>query len=119
MELELSLPPSVNHMYFTAKNTNARLLTEKAKAWLVDTSFEAMKQRQRQGWEKSFKEWLYMDLFFFLPDRRKRDTHNTLKILLDGLEGILYENDYYVLPRIQDVSIDPERPRVKIRLSKK
>ena len=56
-------------------------------------------------------------MWFFMPDKRKRDSHNTLKILLDAMEGFVYENDFYVMPRIQEVAYDKENPRVEIEFS--
>ena len=55
-----------------------------------------------------------MDLYFYFPDKRKRDSHNCLKLLLDCLEGLLFENDYYILPRIQYVTLDRDNPRVEV-----
>ena len=56
-------------------------------------------------------------MIFYFPDRRIRDAHNCLKILMDVLEGIVYENDYTVMPRIQFVEYDKDNPRVEIVFS--
>jgi len=53
-------------------------------------------------------------LYFYFPNRRKKDTHNTLKVLMDSLEGILYEDDYWALPRIMDFGIDKDNPRLEV-----
>ncbi len=63
--------------------------------------------------------WLYADMWFFMPDKRKRDSHNTLKILLDVMEGFVYENDFYVMPRIQEVAYDKENSAGRDRSSRR
>lgn len=52
-----------------------------------------------------------------MPDRRIRDSHNMLKLLLDVMEGIVYKNDYYVCPRIQSVEYDKKNPRIELCLT--
>lgn len=119
IKLTLPLPPTVNHMYITTPS-GARVLTEEAKAWVVEAGFEALRQRKKQGWEKVEKGvQLYADLYFFFPNRRRRDSHNSMKILLDALEKILYEDDQFVLPRVQEVLLDRENPRLELNIYKK
>jgi crossover junction endodeoxyribonuclease RusA len=57
-----------------------------------------------------------MDMLFYFPDARKRDTHNTFKIPMDAMESIIYINDYWVLPNIIDFTIDRENPRLDLEL---
>jgi len=113
--LSLSLPPSVNHCYLTGKS-GMRLLTREARDWIAETQIMAMKEKKRQGWQKSVKTWLVCELTFYMPDKRKRDTHNYFKVLFDAFEGILYDNDYYVMPRVMAVEIDRENPRIELSL---
>ena len=71
-----------------------------------------------QKWQMSDKGiWLYADMVFYFQDRRIRDSHNCLKLLLDVMQGVVYQNDYYVLPRIQSVEYDKDHPRVEVRIS--
>lgn len=44
------------------------------------------------------------------------DTHNREKVLLDALEGVLYQDDRWVLVQEQDFTVDRENPRVEIEL---
>jgi len=54
-------------------------------------------------------------LWFYYPDRRRRDAHNGLKILMDAFEDAgIYTDDRYALPRIMDYAIDREDPRLEI-----
>ena len=116
IKLTLDIPPSQNHMYFTAKN-GMRILKKDAQEYFRKIEHKAKKEVEKQKWKKDKGSvWYYADLYYYFPDKRKRDTHNTLKILLDGLEGIIYPNDYYVLPRIQNAQLDRKNPRVYIEI---
>ncbi|EHQ63644.1 endodeoxyribonuclease RusA [Paenibacillus dendritiformis C454] len=110
------LAPSVNHMYRNArvKNRNMRVLTDVAHAWYEETVLTANVWRRRNRWMTAQGKTI-VRLWFFFPDRRKRDTHNALKLLLDALEDAgIYENDQYALPRIMDFEIDRQNPRIEI-----
>ena len=113
LKMSLPLPPSINSSHINT-NRGGRKLTYKAKNYIRDARAKAHLEVEEQGWEiAKDSTWYYIDLVFFMPDRRIRDSHNMLKLLLDVLQGILYENDYYVLPRIQSVELDKIRPRVE------
>lgn len=114
LTMSIPIPPSVNHMYIHKKN-GSKILTKKAKGYIKEIQTICKKSKKEQGW-KTDKEyvWYVMDLYFYFPDKRKRDSHNCLKLLLDCLEGLLFENDYYILPRIQYVTLDRDNPRVEV-----
>lgn len=117
LHIVLPIPPSVNHMYYNTKNGGKHLTRvaenyiRQAKA-LINEAIEEQKFKIQHG-----SVWYNLDLIFFMPDRRRRDSHNTLKILLDTLEGSVYDDDYYVMPRIQGVEYDKNNPRVVLHLS--
>jgi len=113
MRLILPVPPSVNHMYVGPK----RVMDKVAREWYSTAGWRTKMWTRQAEWEKTTDTWLYADMWFFMPDKRKRDSHNTLKILLDVMEGFVYENDFYVMPRIQEVAYDKENPRVEIEFS--
>ena len=48
------------------------------------------------------------------PDKKIRDSHNCIKLLMDSLEGILFPNDYYVKPRIQAVELSRDNPQLDL-----
>lgn len=101
--------PSVNHMYM-----NTRKLRPEAEVWKEETILLASNWRRKNGWKTATGK-VIVRLWFYFPDRRKRDTHNGLKILLDALEDArIYENDRYALPQIMDFEVDRENPRVEI-----
>ena len=111
IKLAVPLPPSTNHAYFY--KGGKRIKTTKTKAYeeRVRNIVNAMNFKMLPH-----KEKIIMELYFYFPDHRIRDTHNMEKILLDCLQKILYENDYWVLPRIMDFEIVPENARVDLAL---
>lgn len=115
----LGTPPSVNHLYANAmvKGRRMRVLNSRGKQFFEDTKLVAMIWAKKSNWKKPEKEKkIIMKLWFYFPDKRRRDTHNCLKVLLDSLEGTLYEDDKTVLPRIMDYEIDRMNPRTEIEV---
>lgn len=101
-------------MYINTKGGGKRL-TKQAEDYTKTSKALINLAIDEQNWIKQQSStWYYMDLAFFMPDRRIRDSHNMLKLLLDVMQGTVYENDYYVLPRIQAVEYDNEKPRVEV-----
>lgn len=114
LKISLPLPPSINHMYYNTKGGGKRL-TQKAEDYIRRSRGLINLAIEEQNWIKQRKStWYYIDLIFFMPDRRIRDSHNMLKLLLDVMQGVVYENDYYVCPRIQAVEYDKLHPRVEV-----
>ena len=113
LTFSLPIPPSVNHMYQNAGR--GRRLTTQALNYINTAQDIAKKAVKEQGWKKD-KDcvWYVMDLYFYFPDKRVRDSHNCLKLLTDCLEGLLFKNDYFLLPRIQRVELDRNNPRLEI-----
>lgn len=104
-------------MYFNTRNGGKRLTT-KAENYIRNSRALINVAIEEQNWVKQTPStWFYMDLIFFMPDRKIRDSHNMLKLLLDVMEGIVYNNDYYVCPRIQSVEYDKDNPRIELCIS--
>jgi crossover junction endodeoxyribonuclease RusA len=117
LSLNLPLPPSINHLHYNTRNGGKRP-TEKALNFIRESRALINLEVDNQKWSKQYKGvWLYIDLVFYFPDRRRRDASNCLKILLDVMQGIIYDDDMYALPRIQSVEYDVEKPRVEVRIS--
>lgn len=117
LKLCLPLPPSVNSLHMNTKN-GGRRLTKRAEHYIRDSRALINQAIEEQKWLKQPKNtWFYIDLVFFMPDRRVRDSHNMLKLLLDVMQGIVYDNDYYVMPRIQSVEFDLRNPRVEAHIT--
>lgn len=91
-----------------------KVLSKSAKSWFEDAVILTGVWRQKNKWQTCQYKTI-VNLWYYFPDRRIRDTHNTLKILLDALEdGEIYVNDRWALPRIMDFEIDKKNPRVEI-----
>lgn len=113
LRFTLPVPPSVNHMYVNAGR--GKRLNRDATQYIKVAQDICKKAMKEQGWKRDREHvWYIMDLYYYFPDRMRRDSHNTLKILTDCLEGLLYSDDYYLLPRIQYVCLDRENPRLEI-----
>lgn len=117
LSIALPVPPSVNHLHYHTRGGGKRL-TSKAQNYIRDSRALINLAVDEQKWILQKKNvWMYVDMVFYFPDRRIRDSHNCLKLLLDVMQGIVFENDYSVLPRIQSVEYDKERPRVELTVS--
>lgn len=117
LKLSLPIPPSVNKMYYNTRGGGKRL-TNKAERYVRDARALINEAIEEQKWVMPNKYvWLYADMVFYFPDRRIRDSHNCLKLLLDTLQGKVFVDDYSALPRIQSVEYDKENPRVEIHIT--
>lgn len=117
LTFSLPVPPSVNAIYYNTRG-GGRRLTYKAEDYIRITRALVNVAIEEQHWKVPTKStWLYIDMVYYFPDRRRRDASNCLKILLDAIEGRVYQDDMYALPRIQSVEYDKENPRVEITVS--
>jgi crossover junction endodeoxyribonuclease RusA len=114
IKLVLPLGISVNAMYLMNRK---RGLTKKAKQWFLTAQYIARCECEKQGWEMDKGSvWYNADINFYFGDKVKKDSHNYLKLMLDALEGIIYNNDYFIKPKINIVELDRKRPRVEITI---
>jgi len=116
IRLIVPIPPSVNHLYRNAriKNRIIPVYTQSAIDWRTETILLAKNWANLNQWQMAEGK-VIVRLWFYFPDRRKRDTHNTLKALMDALEeSHIYENDRYALPHIMNYEVDKENPRVEL-----
>lgn len=115
--LTIPIAPSVNHMFRRTRN-GGQVLTKEAERYFVTARATINQAIEEQVWIKQeHAVWYYIDMVVYMPDRRIRDSHNMLKILMDVLQGVVYQNDYYALSRIQGVEYDKENPRIEICVS--
>jgi crossover junction endodeoxyribonuclease RusA len=117
--LVLKLPPSVNHMYVTAKirGRNIRVLRKHANDWFNEALEKTRQYIIEEKWEMKSQK-IILEIYLYYPNLKTRDSHNMLKILLDVLErGGIYSNDKYALPRIMDFTLDKSHPRIEIFFS--
>lgn len=76
-------------------------------------------QTNRQGWEMTKGEKVVVEYEVYWPDKRQRDPSNLEKLLLDALEGLVYDNDKWALPRCIDFMVDRTNPRVEVACYRK
>jgi crossover junction endodeoxyribonuclease RusA len=115
LKLTLPIVPSVNHCYRNV-TVNRRILTKDGQNWLHQAQWTAKAEAKKQGWNITDGVKLIMEIWTYWPDNRRRDTHNSHKLLCDALEGVLYVNDRFVLVRDMDFTVDKHNPRVEIVL---
>ena len=117
LKFALSIPPSVNKLWDIKRN-GKRVLNSHARRYLSDAKAYMLMLCEDTAWRTTDRdEWLYIDLVFYFPDRIIRDSHNFIKVLLDAIQGTVFENDYAVMPRVQAVEMDEDNPRVEITVS--
>lgn len=110
ISFSVPVPPSINHCYFYIKGK--RIKSNKAR----DFDKEVINITKQINYTFPDKTKIVCELIYYFRDRRKRDTHNTFKLLFDAIEtGGLYSNDMYVLPRVIDFSVDKQKPRVELK----
>jgi crossover junction endodeoxyribonuclease RusA len=117
--LVLPLPPSANHSHVQVRRGKRlmRILSPEARVYRNEAGWLAMKWRQEAGWKVPDKQTkVIMRVWFYWPDRRRRDQDNPLKQLQDSLTDVLWEDDRQVLPRVMDFDVDRVNPRVEIEL---
>ena len=116
MELRLTIPPapSVNAMYLTTK-FGKRVRTKKAKEWFEEAEAITRKAIKEQGWKRTEKQKVVVNVLTLWGDNRRRDTNNLSKSLADMLEHAgVYDDDCYALIRYIDFGVDKANPRVEM-----
>ncbi|MCK4554887.1 RusA family crossover junction endodeoxyribonuclease [Candidatus Parcubacteria bacterium] len=58
-----------------------------------------------------------LEVILFFKDKRRRDVDNYNKLVLDSLEGVVYEDDKQIQKLTVEKRISAEDPRVEIKIS--
>lgn len=117
-ELTLTFPlvPSVNHMYQTGP-TGIRMMMDTAKVLFLKTQDYIDSEIIKQDWQPLYKTLVVADMWFYYPDNLRRDSHNMFKFLFDTMNGIILDDDRNILPRVQDIIVDPNTtPRIDVHM---
>jgi Holliday junction resolvase RusA-like endonuclease len=113
--------PSVNHIYMnTAKG--GKKLTKPAEELKAKWTSIVQKACEESKWEMRVKEKVIVNCRFYFPDRRIRDTNNIFKLLMDSMEGVVFKNDYFALPRVEDFQILKDKfvkPYIEVEIKEK
>lgn len=107
--------PSVNHIYVNTKY-GGKKLKPAAEALFSKWQWLAKEWAMKNNWSFEKTEKIVLEMTLYYPDHVKRDSHNVIKLLLDALQGILYDNDYYALPRIQNFHVLKEKNESRIEI---
>lgn len=77
---------------------------------------EALQWELKEQWgaSKPLKSRVALNILLYFGDKRKRDIDAYLKILLDSMEGIVYEDDNQIVEMHVFKEYDKENPRVVI-----
>jgi Holliday junction resolvase RusA-like endonuclease len=122
LAFSLSLPPSVNDMYYTRKATEVgktpgRGLSDEAGKWKKDANHIAAMEALAKGWKLTRHSKVVVEITAYWPDSKQaRDMNNLHKALADALEKAIYWNDSKALLRDMDYTVDVRRPRVELRI---
>lgn len=112
--------PSANAIYMNTFG-GARRLTPAAEGKMMEWRELASKWAEENNWTMGrIGEKVVVQMAFYLPDDGKiRDTHNAKKLLLDALEGVIHENDMWIIDRTIDFHFVEENPRIELEIARK
>jgi len=116
MKITLPLPPPENERLIYAKHMGRFVLSKKYRDYKKLARWELLKLKLRENWElqkPTFEDQLQITIEVFLPNK-KRDAHGILKPLMDVMEGFIYDNDRWVVPRFTLFQLDRHKPRVEV-----
>lgn len=98
------IPVSVNAMYQRAKLSSGKqgmFMSKRAKEYKELLAWKAKETAIKNKWKLFTEErFFFVDLYYIFKSKKKFiDPNNSHKIVLDSLEGIVYENDKWALTR--------------------
>lgn len=117
--LVLPLPPSKNasHRQTNEGGVLRRRKTEQSSLFITDAGWLCKAWMRQNAWSTPpAGEKVILRYWCYWPDRIKRDPGNLVDMLLDGLKGVAYVDDQFVLPQAMDYDYDRIRPRVEVEL---
>lgn len=126
LKLTTPLPPSVNDYLgkkvafnpFTKRYYVQAYETMKAKEFKKAVKYIVNRELSESSWAKTPKgTYVICDLVVYVA-RARNDSDNLMKCLLDGFiqtDKLVYD-DFYIIPRVQDIFIDADNPRIEVTL---
>lgn len=82
---------------------------------MVKETYQWSLREQYKGKLESADCDVKIDLYF--KDKRRRDVDNYNKLVLDALEGIVYEDDKQIQKLIVEKHISADDPRVEVKIN--
>jgi len=118
----LPLAPSKNHSHVTYidKKTKRqrRGPTTKTKKWTMDAQSVAGIEARACGWTCTQKQEVEIMLVVYFPDHRRRDAHNQEMVLFDALQGVIYDDDCYIIEHTTRKMYDKDSPRMEVTVTR-
>ena len=103
-------PCPINQKYGIINGRN--LLTKRYRDAKRDLGLEIL-----AGWQnETMLGDVTLNILQYFGDKRKRDVDGAIKIIMDAMEGIVYENDNQVTELHVYKEIDKENPRTVIQI---
>ncbi len=100
-----ALPPSVNHCYQRAKNKRL-FMSKEGKAFMELANLCITQAVKKHRWKAiPAGEFFNLAIGFEMKNRVFPDPNNMLKLLIDAMEGQVFENDKWCLPMIVSAEI--------------
>lgn len=115
MRLTFPMLPSANHMYHIS-GSGARVMDPVTRKLFAELQDYVEEQVKTQNWEPTYNTHIIADMWFYFPDKMRRDNHNMFKFLFDLFNGIAIDDDCNLLPRVQRIEIDKQNPRIEMKL---
>ena len=117
--LVLPIPPNKNHSHrqVDVSSRLRRIRSADTRQFVRDAQWLAIQWMRETGWRMpETGEKVILRYWVWWPDARRRDAGNLIDVLADALEGILYPDDRWLLPRAMDYAVDRDRPRVEVEV---
>lgn len=121
------LPPTVNHQ--SGYGRGRVFKTTAAKKYQAMARVMAIKAMGDAGYS-IFTGPCSVEIYYYFPDKRRRDAANYNKVLLDAFSGVIYQDDKQIadnsrydpdfvvyddlFKKIEIKLIDKQRPRVEV-----
>lgn len=114
MKVTITTPYVSTNALYTTSRFGKRILTKKARVHKEAIAWEAKAQ---VGAQKPMKGELQVEVHWHMPDKRRRDLDN-IKMVLDSLTSICWEDDSDIWVLRIFKYIDKEKPRFEITICK-
>jgi crossover junction endodeoxyribonuclease RusA len=114
MEFELPFPPSANRYW---RNVNGRMVkSAEARAYRDEAGYACLLQMYGKSRGRPLTGHIKAELDFYFPSERG-DLDNRIKVMLDALQGLAFENDSQIREIVARRFKDKDRPRVMVQIS--
>ena len=114
--------PSVNHIYVINMKHGKKRLSAPAEKLKEKWEVITKEWMEENNWKTTSKEKIVIEVTPYFPnDNIRRDSNNAFKLMMDAFNGLIYDDDYYGLPRVMDFAKvqDGESPYFEVYIYKK